>query len=198
MACTFFFRDMHVIEHVVKHFVPYVSGRINVSIWDAGCAMGQEPYTLAIIIAENMEQFAFNNLRIYASDIDKNCEKTVTEGIYEKDEMERIPQNIFKKYFAESEKEGFYKISENVRSTVTFKNHDLLSLDPIGNEFSLIMCKNVLLHFQPHERIEVIKMFHKVLAPGGFFATEQTQKLPQELSHLFEQVVSDAQLYRKI
>ena len=197
MAFTFFFRDSHVIEHVVKHFVPYVSGRINVRVWDAGCAMGQEPYTLAIIIAENMGHFAFKNLRIYASDIDKNFEKIVSDGIYAKSDLERIPQDIFKKYFEETEN-GSYKIDEKIRSKVTFKNHDLLTLEPIGNEFSLIMCKNVLLHFQPQERIEVIKMFHRVLSPGGFFATEQTQKLPQELSHLFEQVVSDAQLYRKI
>jgi chemotaxis protein methyltransferase CheR len=60
------------------------------------------------------------------------------------------------------------------------------------------MCKNVLLHFQQKERIEVIKMFHSALLPGGFFATEQTQKMPPELSHKFEQIKSNVQLFRKI
>jgi chemotaxis protein methyltransferase CheR len=61
----------------------------------------------------------------------------------------------------------------------------------------LIVCKNVLLHFQPDERIEVIKMFHAALEKGGYFVTEQTQKLPKEVGHLFEPVVSNAQLFRK-
>ena len=59
------------------------------------------------------------------------------------------------------------------------------------------MCKNVLLHFQYDERIAVIRMFHNVLAPGGFLSMEQTQKLPNETAYLFEQVTNDGQLFRK-
>jgi chemotaxis protein methyltransferase CheR len=59
------------------------------------------------------------------------------------------------------------------------------------------VCKNVLLHFQYDERIKVIKMFHQALSAGGFLALENTQKMPEEIAHLFEQVVPDAQLYRK-
>jgi len=198
MAFTFFFRDIHVIERVVKYFIQYTSGRFNVKVWDAGCAMGQEPYTLAIEIAENMGQFAFKNLRIFVTDIDKNFEKIVMEGIYPKSDLERIPPEILRKYFYTFEKDGYYKIDKKIRSKVIFYHHDLLSLEPVNTDFSLILCKNVLLHFQPQQRIEVIKMFHKVLLPGGLFATEQTQKLPSEVAHLFEQVVSDAQIFRKI
>jgi chemotaxis protein methyltransferase CheR len=60
------------------------------------------------------------------------------------------------------------------------------------------MCKNVLLHFSPQQRVDVIRMFHGALAPGGFFASEQTQKLPHELAGMFEQVTPDAQLFRKL
>ena len=62
----------------------------------------------------------------------------------------------------------------------------------------LIVCKNVLLHFNERERIKVIEMFHDALAEGGFFATEQTQKMPKELESMFEPVVSNAQLFRKV
>jgi len=61
-----------------------------------------------------------------------------------------------------------------------------------------ILCNNVLLHFQPDERVEVIEMYPKALLPGGYFATEQTQKLPHELPRYFEQVAPDSQLFRKI
>ncbi|MEI8376743.1 MAG: CheR family methyltransferase [Planctomycetota bacterium] len=66
------------------------------------------------------------------------------------------------------------------------------------SDYCLIVCKNVMLHFQYPERVEVFKMFHQALAPGGYLANENTQKLPQEVSHLFTQVVPDAQLYKKI
>ena len=71
-------------------------------------------------------------------------------------------------------------------------------LTPIGGSFSLILCKNVLLHFQAAERVKVIKMFHDSLAPGGYFATEQTQKMPPELEHLFVKVAPHGQIFRKV
>ena len=197
MAFTFFFRDIHILDYIVKNFIPYVSGRTNVKIWDAGCAMGPEPYSLAIILAENMGHFAFQNLKIYASDYEQEFEKIVKQGEYSWTELERIPEDLFKKYFKPVDTPNRFQIDENIRNKVVFQYHDLLTLEPIGNGFSMILCKNVLLHFHPEERVEVIKMFHKSLAPGGLFATEHTQKLPKELDHLFEQVGSEAQLFRK-
>ncbi len=201
MAFTFFFRDTHTIEHTVKYLVPEVAGRSRVRIWDAGCAYGPEPYTLAIILAENMGTFAFKNVYIDATDIDESGQfgNIISNGIYTDEELGRIPDDIMKKYFSnESAPAGSSKINDIILNRVKYQKHNLLSLNPVGDGYSLIICKNVLLHFQYAERIEVIKMFHKSLSPGGFFATEQTQKMPEEISHLFEQVVSDAQLFRKI
>jgi chemotaxis protein methyltransferase CheR len=80
---------------------------------------------------------------------------------------------------------------------VTASHHNLLSFKPIRDGFSLVICKNVLLHFQYHERIEVYRMFHRAMEPGALLATEHTQKLPPEVSDLFEQVVPNAQLFLK-
>lgn len=201
MAFTFFFRDLHTLEHAARVLVPEVSGRSRVRVWDAGCAMGPEPFTLAIILSEMMGNFAFKNLYITATDIDDTFqfEKIINDAVYSREETQRIPPEIFGKYFEQSdEKPGSFKIADTIRNRIQFMRHDLLTLQPIGDGFSLILCKNVLLHFQPAERIEVIKMFHKSLAPGGLFATEHTQKMPEEISHLFTQVVPDAQLFRKV
>lgn len=199
MAFTYFFRDMHVLELAVRHLVPYASGRSRVRIWDAGCAMGPEPYSLAILLAESMGRFGFRNVSIIASDIDEGdgFDKIIAEGVYPEEPLSRIPENIFKKYFQPNGHPGFFRIDDNIKKAVSFRRHDLLSLEPVGDDFSLIVCKNVLLHFQPAERVEVIRMFHRSLAPGGFFATEQTQKMPNEAARLFEQVVPDGQLHRK-
>jgi len=201
MAFTFFFRDLHTLEHVVKNLIPEVSGRSRIRIWDAGCANGPEPYTFSILLSENMGNFAFKNVQITATDIDEsgNFGQIISDGIFSHEELGRIPSEIFDKYFSKVEgKEGYSIISQKIRDSVKYFTHDLLSLNPIGENFSLIICKNVLLHFQYEQRIEVIKMFHKALTPGGFLTMEQTQKMPTEISHLFTQVVMDAQLYKKV
>ncbi len=73
-----------------------------------------------------------------------------------------------------------------------------MTFDAIVNHFSLILCKNVLLHFNAEQRIQVIDMFHRALRAGGFLVTEQTQKMPAERLQAWEQVVSNARIYRKI
>ncbi len=200
MAFTYFFRDLHVLELTIRHVIPYVSGRSKIRIWDAGCAMGPEPYSLGMLFAESLGNFAFRNLCITASDIDEGGDfhEIIKTGEYPEEPLRRIPADLFKKYFSPAAQNGFYKIDNNIISRVEYIRHDLLSLEPIRDDFSLIICKNVLLHFQPNERIEVIKMFHQALAPGGFFAMEHTQQMPEKISHLFGKVASDGQLFKKI
>ena len=199
-AFTYFFRDMQTLEVIVKHVIPAVAGRSKIRIWDAGCASGQEPFSLAILFAENMGPFGFRNFHIDATDLDVGnlFHRIITEGVYKEEELRRMPRDYFEKYFQPAEKRGYYRIDERIRSKVSYRRHDLLSLQPIGYDYCLILCKNVLLHLRPSERIEVIKMFHSALVPGGYLAMEQTQKMPRQVAHLFEQVTPCAQLYRKI
>ena len=200
MAFTFFFRDQHVLELVVDQLRPHLAGRSHASIWDAGCAMGQEPYTLAIMLAEKMGYFAFNNLRIDATDLDNGGRfgPIVKAAAYPREEIDRMPDGILEKYFEKNGKPNHYQVVERIRSRVAYRQHNLLSLQEAGHGYSLVLCKNVLLHFQPPERVEVLRMFHRALAPEGFFATEQTQKMPEEAAPLFERVAPDGQVFRKV
>jgi chemotaxis protein methyltransferase CheR len=200
MAFTFFMRDQPTLEHAADHMIPYASGRSKIKIWDAGCALGQETYTLAMIFAEKMNQFGFKNLRIDATDYDSanNFGDIVTSAVYPSDELQRTPAELLDKYFEPADKPGHLRVIDQLRNRIFFQYHDLLTLKPVGLDYCLIVCKNVLLHFQYPERVEVFKMFHKALAPGGYLANENTQKLPKEVAHLFTQVVPDAQLYKKV
>lgn len=201
MAFTFFFRDLPVLEYAVENTLKLALGRLRIKVWDAGCALGQEPYTLAILFAERMGDMGFNTLYLDATDYDSenNFGDIVTAAEYKTDELQRIPAGIFKKYFEPAPgKPDCHKVIDRIRNRVFFKYNDLLQLQPVGSDYSLIVCKNVLLHFSYEQRIEVLKMYHRSLAPGGFFATENTQKIPSEINHLFEQVAPDAQLFRKV
>ncbi|HOP30616.1 MAG TPA: CheR family methyltransferase [Spirochaetota bacterium] len=200
MAFTYFFRDMQTLEMIRDYALPSLRTKRYINIWDAGCAMGPEPYSLAIVLRENMGNMIFRNVKIYATDIDGSnlFRKIIESGEYPKDQLDRIPSDIFSRYFSRVGETDNYRISEDLIKCMNYKKHDLLTLQPVKNDFSLILCKNVLLHFKHEERVDVIKMFHANLLEGGFFVTEQTQKMPAELDGYFEQVVPNAQVFRKV
>ncbi len=189
-----------MLERVVEYSLHSLAGRNHPRIWDAGVAMGQEPYTVAILFAERMGHFAFNNLRIEATDVESTGQfaQAIEAAVYPGEDLSRLPEGILGKYFEPDGKSGGYRVIEKVRGRVAYQWHDLLSFKEIGHGYALVICKNVLLHFQPQERIEVLRMFHRALGPEGLLATEQTQEMPAELAHLFERVIPDGQLFRKV
>jgi len=200
MAFTFFFRDLATLYAIRDHVIPDLRKNRYINVWDAGCAMGPEPYSLAIIFKETLGYYEFKRLKIHATDLDEESHdfgKIIEKGIYPEEAVKRIPKDIFKGYFSANNKPGHFQITDEVIRCVSFQKHDLRSLQPIRDGFGLIVCKNVLLHLQESERINVIKMFHKSLIPGGFFVTEQTQKMPVETDHLFKHVIQNVQLFQK-
>jgi len=200
MAFTYFFRDLQTLEMLCDYALPYLKTKMNIRIWDAGCAMGQEPYTLAILMRERSTSMYYRNIKIMGTDLDGSnlFGKLIEDAIYPKEQVERIPKNLFGKYFKEAKEDNHFQIIDEIKKCVSFQKHDLTTLVPIAQDFGIILCKNVLLHLDEKQRIQVIQMFYDSLIEGGFLATEQTQKLPDEVKHLFEPVVSNAQLFRKI
>ena len=157
--------------------------------------MGPEPYSLSIIFKESLGHYQFNRLKIYATDLDEESHdfgKILAKGIYPEETVKRIPKDIFKKYFSPNNKPGYFKISNEIMQRVSFQKHDLRSLIPIRDNFGLIVCKNVLLHFPEDEPM------WKALSPGGFFATEQTQKMPLKTAYLFKRIKQNIQLFQKV
>jgi len=199
MAFTYFFRDLQTLELICEYALPYLKTKSYIKVWDAGCAMGPEPYTLAMLIREKVGNMYYRNVKITSTDLDGSnlFEEIISNATYPREQVERIPKEIFDKYFVKADKTDHFQIVEEIRKAVIFQKHDLTTLKSVGSDFGIIICKNVLLHFSEQQRIDVIKMFHESLMDGGFFATEQTQKLPDEVKHLFEPVVSNAQLFRK-
>jgi chemotaxis protein methyltransferase CheR len=198
MAFTFFFRDQQTLHSIVDALTPVIIGQSNIQIWDAGCATGEEPYSLAIMLSEKMGHFSFKNVKIYATDINPNFEKIISEAAYPYEKLQRIPKELFYKYFQQTEaNSNLYQLVYKIRTKLRFQLNDLRNLTPIEGQNSLILCKNVLLHQKPNERIAILKMFHKRLKNNGILALEQTQKLPDEIKPLFKQIVQNAQIFQK-
>ncbi len=202
MAFTYFFRDQQTLDLVVRCVIPTLKLHTYINIWDAGCAMGPEAYSLAMVLRENMGPFLFRNVRIYATDIDESGEfgQTIARGVYAERGVQRIPSDLLAKYFtpvAGASSEPHYQISEEMRKAVHYQRHDLLTLRPAREGLGLIVCKNVLLHFTPEAREAVLRMFHAALAADGYLVMEQTQKLPEALSAHFESVTGAGQVFKK-
>lgn len=198
MAFTFFFRDEQTLESAIQEVLPSLQGRAFIHVWDAGCAHGPEPYTLTILLRQRMSDYVFRNVRIHATDLDPSFTRQVATGIFTEQEVKRVPGEIFRKYFRPASSPGFVEVVPELRAAITFSQHDLLSLQPIREGFSLVVCKNVLLHFNESQRVSVLRMFHKTLQPGGILVMEQTQKMPSGLSPFFEQASPCAPIYRKV
>lgn len=200
MAFTFFFRDRHTLEFIVEHMAPFVTGRSKIKIWDAGCASGEEPYTFTIMLAEKLGKYIFKNVEVHATDIDISNQfaEIIRTGIYPYEKVQRIPPELLEKYFVRQNDGKFYEVIDQLKSKMIFKRENLLTYKPTSNDFSLIICKNVLLHQTYEQRVKIIEMFYNALLPGGFLGMEQTQKMPSEIEGKFELVVPNAQLYKKM
>ena len=199
MAFTFFFRDRKILEAIRDHALSALRDNRFIRIWDAGCAMGPEPYSLAMVLRETMGAHLFRNVEIEATDIDSSnlFGDTIAQGVYHREQMRSVPADIWDRYFQAEDSTGYYRIIPEIRRAVRFQKHDLLSLDPVRERFHLVLCKNVLLHFRQEQRIDVLRMFHSVLEDPGFLAMEQTQKIPEEAAHLFQSLASNAQIFVK-
>lgn len=199
MAFTYFFRDRQSLDYTIDNMVSFVRGKSRIKVWDAGCASGEEPYTFVILLAEKLGKYEFKNLKVHATDVDISDRfgKLIQEGIYPYERLKRIPAGYFKKYFQKVNGNGSYQVVSDLRSRVRYKREDLLSYKATDSGFSLVICKNVLLHQTPEQRIRILEMFYDALLPGGFLVMEHTQKLPEELHEKFESVISNAKLFRK-
>jgi chemotaxis protein methyltransferase CheR len=200
MGSASFFKDIQVLKRAVERLVDSAAEKSQVYVWDAGCSTGQTSYSLAIMFAESVGQNAFNNLYIRATDIDETnmLGDVVKRGVYRRDELTGVPKQLFEKYFERWGSSGCFQVTELVRQRVFFRKHDLLSLQPIGEDYSLILCRNVLHRFQPGRRSAIIRMLHGALTPGGYLATNQAGKTITELGKLFQEVAPDERLFRKI
>ncbi len=200
MAFTYFFRDRQPLERAIDYLLPSIISSSNVKIWSAGSAMGPEPYTIAILLRERLGHHQFRNIRILATDIDisNNFGKTIAAGRYSTSDLQRLPPDMYERYFIpDPDAPEYSTISSEMRAAVEFQRHDLLTYDPVATGVKLIVCKNVLLHFTDEERIRVLTMFHHALSDDGILLHEHTQKMPPELEGMFEQLFTDAQVFKK-
>lgn len=144
-----------------------------VRIWSAGCATGEEPYTLAIMLEES--KFMIPRYYLLATDIDAEAVKMAKEGVYPVKNVKNVTPHLLKKYFHQ-EKEGEFVVNEEIRKKVTFSVFNLL-LPPKEGEFHLVLCRNVVIYFSEEAKERLYTYLISSLVPGGILFVGATENL---------------------
>lgn len=200
MAFTYFFRDTETLYQVAKHVLVPLREAQSLRIWDAGCATGEETYSLSILIAETLGIERLETTHILASDHEENsCFRTfVEEGEFPERTMRDCPRaDWLARHTMAGRQPESLRFAPYLRRSISYLRHDLLSLSAVGVDFDLIVCKNVLLHFPPEMQQEVVGMFYWALKPDGYLVFDRQQALPEPFSQVFEEVEPGFSLYHK-
>jgi len=201
MAYTSFFRDTDALNAIGEHVIPVISHARSIRVWDAGCASGEEPYTLAILFASKLGAFPFRNLDILATDYEESNFAQFGDKIrvaeYSRQDIFWVPQVHRDQYFEATESPEVFRLTPPIRERVRYIQHDLLTFEPPETGYSLIVCKNVLMHFSPADQVKVLEMFHQTLLPGGFLAVDGNQAIPPSFATRLRQVERGTPLYQK-
>jgi chemotaxis protein methyltransferase CheR len=201
VAYTSFFRDADALKAIADLVIPELSQSREIRVWDAGCATGEEPYTLAILFASRMGPFAFRNLDILATDHEESSFPQFAERIrdarYSRNDVFWVPQALRELYFVPTEDPEAFRLTQEIRERVRFRKHDLLSCVAPETGQSLIVCKNVLMHFSEEQREGVLEMYYESLEPRGFLVLDGNQALPPSFRGRFGRVEEGLPLYRR-
>jgi chemotaxis protein methyltransferase CheR len=197
---TEMFRDPGFFQCLREQVVPHLKTYPFVKIWIAGCASGEEAYSLAILLEE---EGLGKRCRIYATDIDQNVLSKAEKGIYPLKEMQRFTRNYqkaggkaaFSDYY--SARYDFALLMPALRKRIVFATHNLAVEGDFG-EMNMVLCRNVMIYFKPPLKERVLGLFNTCLMPGGHLCLGLKETLDgHAISPHFEEVAPRMRVYRK-
>ncbi len=167
---TAFFRDTSAWEYLSEEILPRIiaskAGDEPIRIWSAGCASGQEPYSLAMLLAEALGIDAFRErVKIYATDIDDEALAQARAGSYSARDVQDLSPVLLAKYF--DCEGGRYVFSKDLRRALIFGRHDLLQDAPISR-IDLLVCRNTVMYFHAEVQAGILSRFHFAIRDGGY------------------------------
>jgi two-component system, chemotaxis family, CheB/CheR fusion protein len=179
---TEFFRDppawQHLREHVLPGLLATKAADEPVRVWSAGCATGQEPYTLAMVLAEALgERDYAERVKIYATDIDEDALAKARHGLYTAKEAESVPPDLRERYFEPADRRLVFR--KHLRRAVIFGRNNLVADAPISR-LDLVVCRNTLMYFTAETQARVLRHFHFALRDRGVLMLGRSEMM---LSH---------------
>ncbi|WP_085690556.1 MULTISPECIES: CheR family methyltransferase [unclassified Pseudomonas] len=174
IGVTNFFRDRDAFDALEHNVIPgLVSSlqdslplRDEIRVWSAGCSTGEEAYSLAMLLSEEISsRDCAAKLQVFATDIDDRAIAYGRNGVYPEAISTDVPHTYMRQYFTRDDQH--YRVRKEIREKVLFAKHSLL-LDPPFSQIDLIVCRNLLIYLDREVQRDIMQMFHFSLKPGGY------------------------------
>jgi chemotaxis methyl-accepting protein methylase len=200
---TDFFRDSDAFDALSARVLrPLVARKTELGwsalrIWSAGCATGQETYSLAMCVLEEMRKGDARKdlvVRIMGTDLSKAALDIASTGVYSQEGVKGIPRRLLSEYFERCE--AGFEASQALKRIIRFGSGNLLDR-PTRKFFDLIVCRNVVIYFSRPTHDTVIDNFHQALRPGGFLMLGRTETLLGPRRQMFEGVDHENRIFKK-
>jgi len=194
---TSFFRNPGVWERVREILRALTRDRRRVKLWSAACSDGREPYTMAMLALEDPEIDA-SKIEITATDINAAILETARQGVYWSTQTTDIEEQVnaigdYSDYF---EQDGDrFEVTEEVRSMVTFEQHDLIRGKP-KSDFDLVVCRNLFIYIDTEYKLPILRTVRESLNDDGYLVIGKTETLPDELKVDFDALDKRLRVYR--
>ncbi|HDD44973.1 MAG TPA: protein-glutamate O-methyltransferase CheR [Candidatus Desulfofervidus auxilii] len=204
-----FFRNPYVFEILNIMILPEIleikkkQKDCMIRIWSAGCAYGEEAYSIAMLLMEHLKQKKIFNdykISIFATDIDEKALIKAKQGIYDEEAVLEVKKKFLDKYFIYN---GLYKVTDEIKQLVNFYEHDVTSqrqIAPPGGvicNYDMILCRNLLIYLSDPLQKRVISNFSKSLNPGGYLILGESEYIPKEFEEIFILKDRHGKIYQK-
>lgn len=197
---TSFFRENHHFEHLADTAVPEIAahnaGARRLRVWSAGCSTGEEPYSIAMTLAE-AELLSGWDARILATDIDTNVVAKASSGLYGDDRVQGIAPPRLRRWFQRGggANAGKVRVAQSLRDMIAFRQLNLLGPWPMRGPFDVIFCRNVVIYFDKETQRKLFARYADMLAPHGYLYIGHSETL-FKISERFQLV--GGTIYKKV
>jgi two-component system, chemotaxis family, CheB/CheR fusion protein len=200
ISVTSFFRDPEAFQVVETEIIPRLLSCKEpndlIRVWVPGCATGEEPYSIAILLLEQIAAARKNcAVKVFATDVDEDALETARRGVYPDSITADVSPERLSKFFTRCDEQS-YQVNKRLRETVVFAAQDLIGDAPFS-KLDLVGCRNLLIYLEPEMQRRVISLLHFALNDGGYLLLGPSETIGRQLD-LFEPVSKKWRVYRRI
>jgi len=203
-----FFRDTLTFEYIANEILPaLISEKIqkddrSLRVWSAGCATGEEAYSMAILIHGIREKEApLLNLHLFATDIDRTALSKAQEAVYPLKSLEDTKLGLVEKYF--TRKGDLFTLIPEIRQSVSFSHYDLLDTrsyvpsESVYGNFDIVLCRNVMIYFCINQQNILFDKLYRSITENGFLILGKAESPPIKYQKCFRKINSYGHVYQK-
>lgn len=196
VSVTSFFRDTEAFQAVGKVLENMIFEKKTgeeLRIWSAGCATGEEPYSLAFMINDIIEKTGkMVNVKIFATDLDLEALNSARTGYYTKDDVRDLPKELISKYF--DRRDEFFEVKKYIKDMIVFAKQDLIQNPPFVR-LDMVTCRNVLIYFESALQSRIFEIFHYALKPQGILFLGKSESTS---TTLFDNIDRKEKIFRRV